>query len=405
MFDPYELPAFLLANLQRDGIQEPTPVQAQAIPLVQAGRDIVAQSQTGSGKTLAFLLPLLQKIDVSKRDAQVLLLAPTRELAVQIEATARKYSEGSEIRTQALVGGANIDRQLEKLREKPHVIVGTPGRVVEILERKKLKVHEVKTIVLDEVDEMIASGLIRDVEKLIKSTLRDRQLLFFSATVSQSARQFAQQWMKEPEFLTAEAGGVLGKIEHVWFGTAKVDKPDTLRRLVRAYEAERAMVFVNDPDRVWWLVKEMRDMGFTAEGMHGDAAKIQREKAMSGFREGRYQLLVATDLGARGIDVEDVSHVFHFDPAPDPEHYVHRAGRTGRGTKSGVSVSIMAPDEKFIIGKFERALKIRIWPKGLEQGKIVKRNPPARRTAGATGAPVLPAKKKVAAGKPGKKKK
>lgn len=374
-FDTYELPDYQLAALKKAGIESPTPIQEQSIPLIREGRDVVGQSRTGSGKTLAFVLPLLQKVHPEQRDLQVLILSPTRELAVQLEAAVKQYSEGTAIRSQALVGGANIERQIEKLREKPHVIVGTPGRTLEIMQRKKLKVHEVKTIVVDEVDQMISMQLVNDVSKIVKSTMRDRQLLFYSATVSDEAKALAKEWMRDPVFLETEGGAQLGKIGHVWFGTKKEDKLDTLRRLIRAYDAKRSMIFVNDNDRVWWMVRELRELGFTAEGMHGEAAKIQREKAMNGFRDGKYELLVTSDLGARGLDIEGVTHVFHFDPALNPEDYLHRSGRTGRGTASGLSVSIIAPEEKFIISKFEKALQIRIFPKGLEQGKIVTRRP------------------------------
>ncbi|KEO84692.1 DEAD/DEAH box helicase [Tumebacillus flagellatus] len=388
-FLPYNLPEYQLQALEKLGITIPTPVQADVIPLVQEGRDVVAQSQTGSGKTLAFLLPQLQRIDTTKRDVQVLVLAPTRELTVQIESAIREVTEGTEIRSLALVGGANIDRQLEKLKDKPHIIVGTPGRILEIQSRKKLKVHEVKSITVDEVDQMLELGNIEDVKKIVGSTLRDRQLLFFSATMSSEAKDIAKRWMNDPVFIEAKKGEHMGRIDHVWFGTAKQDKADTLRRLVRAYDVNRAIVFVNEGDRVWWLVRELNEMGLTAEGMHGDAAKIQREKAMNGFRDGKFQLLVTTDLGARGLDVEGVTHVFHFDPATDAEHYVHRAGRTGRGTQSGLSVNIVAPEEKFIMRKFENALGIKIFSKGLEQGKIVNRRPgqPRRPAPAASGKP------------------
>lgn len=399
-FDTWALPDYQLAALQKAGIAAPTPVQEQAIPLIQQGRDVVAQSATGTGKTLAYLLPQLQKIDPAKRDLQVLILAPTRELTVQIAGAIEQYTTGSEIRSQMLVGGANIDRQLEKLREKPHIVVGTPGRVHDILQRKKMKVHEVKSITVDEVDQMLEMGFMKEVDAVVKSTLRDRQLLFFSATMSDEAKKIAEQWMREPVFLAAERGEGQGKIEHVWFGTGKEDKPDTLRRLFRAYDAERAMVFVNETNRVWWLVQEMRKLGLTADGLHGEAAKIQREQAMNGFRDGKFQLLVTTDLGARGLDVEGVTHVFHFDPATDADHYVHRAGRTGRGTASGVSVSIVTPDEKFIIRKFEKALGITIVSKGLEQGKIVTRRA-GRTTPNGAGAKKGAGK----SGKNGKKKK
>ncbi|MCX7571277.1 DEAD/DEAH box helicase [Tumebacillus sp. DT12] len=376
-FATYNLPAYQLAALERAGIASPTPVQDQAIPKIQEGRDVVSQAPTGSGKTLAYLLPLIQRIDPDKRDLQVLILAPSRELAVQIEAEARRYTEGSEVRTQALPGGANIDRQIEKLREKPHLVVATPGRLLEIIKRKKIKVHEVKSITVDEVDQMIELGFVEDVETIINSTLRDRQLLFFSATVSAEAKKIALKWMRHPVEVKAGLGEHSGRIEHVWFGTGKQDKADTLRRLVRAYDAKKAIVFVNEPDRVWWLVHEMRKLGLTAEGLHGEAAKIQREQAMNGFRDGKFELLIASDLAARGIDVEGVTHVFHFDPAADVDAYVHRSGRTGRGTQSGTSVSIVAPEEKFILRKFEKALDIKIWAKQIDQGKITKKRIPS----------------------------
>jgi len=384
-FAAYGLPEFQMAALQKSGFDRPTPIQKQAIPLIQAGRDVVGHAATGSGKTLAFLLPQLQRIDASKRELQVMVLTPSRELAVQIESEIRQYTEGSEVRSLALVGGANIDRQLEKLKEKPHIIVGTPGRVIDIYKRKKLKLHEVKSITIDEIDQMLALGSMGDVEALVKSTQRDRQLLFFSATVSSDAQKIARTWMKEPVFLSAERGENAGTIEHVWFGTGQEDKLDTLRRLVRAYNSERAIVFVNETKRVFWAVQELRKLGLTVEGLHGEAAKIQREQAMNGFRDGKYELLVTTDLGARGLDIEGLTHVFHLDPASTPEHYVHRAGRTGRGTASGHSVSILAPDERFIARKFEKALGIQIRPMSIEQGKITGRRQSSPTAGGGKG--------------------
>ncbi|MFD2169730.1 DEAD/DEAH box helicase [Tumebacillus lipolyticus] len=385
-FHTYNLPDYQLQALAKAGIAAPTPIQEQAIPLIAAGRDVVGKSRTGTGKTLAYLLPQLQRIDVTKRALQVLILAPTRELTMQIEGAIKEYTAGSEIRALALVGGANIDRQIERLKEKPHIVVGTPGRVKDILGRKKMKMHEVRSITIDEVDQMLELGFLQDVEAVLKSAMRDRQLLFFSATMSEEAKKIAKLWMRDPAFLETEAGAMIGQIQHVWFSTGKEDKPDTLRRLVRAYDVNRAMVFVNETKGLWWLVQELRKLGLSAEGLHGEAAKIQREQAMSGFRDGKYQLLVTTDVAARGLDVEGVTHVFHYDPAIDPEHYLHRAGRTGRGTQSGVSVSIVTPDEKFLIKKFEKSLALRIFSKGLEQGKIVSRRPgtapkPAARTA------------------------
>lgn len=384
-FAAYGLPEFQMAALQKAGFDRPTPIQKQAIPLIQTGRDVVGHAATGSGKTLAFLLPQLQRIDASKRELQVMVLTPSRELAVQIESEIRQYTADSEVRSLALVGGANIDRQLEKLKEKPHIIVGTPGRVIDIYKRKKLKLHEVKSITIDEIDQMLALGSMGDVEALVKSTQRDRQLLFFSATVSSEAQKIARAWMKDPVFLSAERGENAGKIEHVWFGTGQEDKLDTLRRLVRAYGAERAIVFVNETKRVFWAVQELRKLGLTVDGLHGEAAKIQREQAMNGFREGKYELLVTTDLGARGLDIEGLTHVFHLDPASTPEHYVHRAGRTGRGMASGVSVSILAPDERFIARKFEKALGITIRSMSIEQGKITGRRQSSPTAGGGKG--------------------
>jgi ATP-dependent RNA helicase DeaD len=396
-FHTFELPEYQRKALEKAGIKEPTPIQEQAIPLILEGRDVVGKSRTGTGKTLAYLLPQLSKIDAQKRLLQVMILAPTRELTVQIEGAIRQYAEGSGIRSLALVGGANIERQIEKLKEKPHIIVGTPGRVKDILARKKMKVHEVKSVTIDEVDQMVELGFMQDVEAILKSLMRDRQLLFFSATMSDQAKKIAKDWMRDPVFLETEAGAMIGKIDHVFFTTGKDDKPDTLRRLVRAYNVNRAMVFVKEAKGLWWLVQEMRKLGISAEGLHGEAAKIQREQAMSGFRDGKFQLLITTDVGARGLDVEGVTHVFHYDPAIDPEHYLHRAGRTGRGTQSGVSVSIITPEEKFIIRKFEKALGIRIFAKGLEQGKIVTRRPGSAPKS--AGRPAAKRKSKSAAGK------
>lgn len=384
-FEALELRSELVEALARHGITEPSPIQKEAIPAIMNGTDLLAQSQTGTGKTLAYLLPILQRIDPDVKELQAVVLAPTRELGVQIAHEIEKYGTAAGIRGQALIGGASVSRQIEKLRLHPHIIVGTPGRVSELIGMRKVKMHRVRTIVVDEADQMFALGGVKDVEHVLESALRDRQLLFFSATLPNDVRKMAGRWMTSPlEIEIAPDQKTAGGIEHLVFVCEERDKLDVLRRLVRLYNPKAALAFVNDLDIIAQVQSKLQHAGLSVEALYGDAPKQERTTLLNRFRNGKIQTLIATDVAARGLDIEGLTHVFHLEPAIDAEHYVHRAGRTGRMGRSGSSVSVVTEKELFIIKKFEKQLGIVIQPKAMFHGKIIE----PREARGGSGQPV-----------------
>ncbi|MFD1772422.1 DEAD/DEAH box helicase [Paenibacillus rhizophilus] len=362
----------LEARLTEFGITSPSPVQAETIPLLLEGRDVLAASQTGTGKTLAYLLPLLQGIDPQLRAVQKLVLAPTQELAMQIVREAERYSEGRGIRTLGLIGGAAVGRQIERLREHPQLVVGTPGRVRELIGLRKLKMHEVATIVLDEADQMFQLGGAGELEKIIASALRSRQLVMLSATIGPETRALASKVMNDPAEvgIDPEARTARG-LEHLYIAVEERDKVDALRRVLRYYNPKRAIVFVNTAEAIAEVEAKLNHLGLTAAALYGDADKVTRSTVLGRFREGKFLVLVASDVAARGLDIEDLPLVVSFDPAFDAEHYVHRAGRTGRMGRSGLSLSIVTPQQTFIMRKFARELGIDLSERALYGGKIL----------------------------------
>lgn len=362
----------LTAALLDYGISEPSPVQAECIPAALEGRDVLAQSQTGTGKTLAYLLPLLQRISPGDKALQGLILAPTQELAMQIQREAEKYGEPLGIQTQALIGGAAIKRQLEKLKMHPQLVVGTPGRIREILALRKLKLHTLRTVVVDEVDQMFQLGGTADVEQILRGTLRDRQLMFLSATINPAIRALAAKEMNEPLEIGIEPEQRTSKtVEHLYCVCEARDKIDMLRRIVRHFEPARTIAFINHTDQIAEVEGKMNFVGLSAGALYGDADKTARSLTLKRFRDGKIRVLVASDVAARGLDIEDLELVVNLDPPIDAEHYVHRVGRTGRMGRKGLAVSILTPQEEFIMRKFSRELGIEIEPKALYGGKLV----------------------------------
>ncbi|CAG7617508.1 DEAD-box ATP-dependent RNA helicase CshA [Paenibacillus solanacearum] len=368
-----------LKRLQEQDITEPSPIQREAIPPIMEGKDVVAQSQTGTGKTLAYALPLLHKIEEASREVQALVLVPTRELGMQIVQTLEQLTKDTGIRVQQLIGGASIERQIDKLRLKPQIVVGTPGRVQELVKLRKLKLHGIRTVIVDEVDQVFELGSMQDVEALFKGMLREKQLLFFSATLPAPIQQVVDRWMREPHYVRVKpAQRTSETLEHVYFVCQERDKVDTLRKLVRLYNPKAAMVFINETDDIGEAIAKLKYAGLSVEGLYGDSFKQERARAMQMFRAGRFQLLLATDVAARGLDLPQVTHVFNLDPPVDADHYVHRVGRTGRMGRQGVAVSIITPKEQFIIDKFAKTLGIEPERREMFHGRIVD---PAREQA------------------------
>jgi ATP-dependent RNA helicase DeaD len=358
--------------LEERGIKEPTEVQAEAIPAVLAGKDLLAQSQTGTGKTLAYLLPVLQKLDPLSKHLQAVILVPTRELGMQIMLEIEKLTPGTGLLAQVLIGGASIARQTEKLRQHPQLVVGTPGRIVELLKVRKLTMHYVKTVVVDEVDQVFELGSSQEVDMILKGALRDRQILFFSATIPDAVRQTADRWMHEPHLIAVNPGQRTAEsLEHMYLTCDNREKIDTLRRYIRMANPKAAIVFVNETDSISEALAKLKYIGMSIEAIYGELDKQERARVMKGFREGRFQLLLATDVAARGLDIEGLTHVVNLEPPLDADHYIHRAGRTGRMGRSGTVVSIVTPKELFIMDKFSKQLGVTIEPKAMYEGKLI----------------------------------
>ncbi|MBD7969701.1 DEAD/DEAH box helicase [Paenibacillus gallinarum] len=370
-FDSLGLHPDLIQLLSDKGITEPSPVQEQTIPVIREGKDVLARSQTGTGKTLAYLLPLFETVDTNVKGTQKVILAPTQELAMQIVREAEMYGAYKGIKTLGLIGGAAIKRQIEKLKEHPEIVVGTPGRVRELIEVRKLKMHQVKTIVIDEADQVFQLGGAGDVNHILRSALRDRQLVFLSATVDEGTRRLAEREMKDlvtigidPEQMTATG------LTHLYFVAGEREKIDMLRRVVRHFDPTKAIVFANNAETISEVEAKMNYMGISAAALYGDADKMTRTRVLSAFRDGQIKLLIASDVAARGLDIQDLPLVINFDPAFDSDHYVHRAGRTGRMGKTGTVVSIVGEKETFIMRKFARELGIELNERAMQGGEI-----------------------------------
>ncbi|MBY3623662.1 DEAD/DEAH box helicase [Acinetobacter sp. CUI P1] len=362
----------LVTRLSEFGINAPSPVQEQTIPLLLEGRDVIAASQTGTGKTLAYLLPLLQTINPEQKVVQKLVLAPTQELAMQILREAERYGEHRGIRVMGLIGGAAIKRQIDKLREHPQLVVGTPGRIRELIGLRKLKMHEVSTIVLDEADQMFQLSGAGEVTKIVSSALRSRQLVMLSATIGPETKALANREMKNPAEVGIAPGVMTAEsLEHHYVVTEERNKIDMLRRVIRHYNPDKAIVFVNATDDIAEVEAKLNHLGLTAAALYGDADKVTRSNVLSRFREGKFRVLVASDVAARGLDIENLSLVVSFDPAFDSEHYVHRAGRTGRMGKRGLSVTIVTEQQTFIMRKFARELDIALEEREMVGGKVL----------------------------------
>jgi superfamily II DNA/RNA helicase len=372
-FDELGLDLRLVEGLKKQGITEPTGIQSDTIQSAMGNRDIIGQSPTGSGKTLAFLLPIFHRIDAGKREMQAIILAPTHELVMQIEKQIRLLSEtsGVEVTSAAIIGEVNITRQIEKLREKPNIIVGSAGRVLELIKRRKINSQTVRTIVIDEGDRMLDEHNLSTVKDVIKTTLRDRQLMLFSATVSEKTLITARELMKDPQVIRIEDEGKISpNIDHIYMIAEQRDKIEVLRKLAASIKPERAIVFINKSEEIQLTTAKLQYHHLSASDISGSASKEERKKALEGFRKGEIKLLVASDIAARGLDIKGVTHIINLDLPIDSKGYLHRAGRTGRMGEPGMTISIVTEREVPFIKRCERDLKINITEKIISRGKI-----------------------------------
>ncbi|KUO69757.1 MAG: helicase [Desulfosporosinus sp. BRH_c37] len=373
-FDQLGLDEALVAALKKEGIVEPTAIQVQTIPYILETQDVVGQSETGTGKTLAYLLPIFQKLDTFKRETQAMILTPTHELAIQIqrEIELLANNSGLAVTSAAIIGNVNITRQIEKLKEKQHIIVGSSGRILELIQKKKISSQTIKIMVLDEADRLLDENNSQTVKAVIKTTLRRTQLLLFSATLPAVTLQRAAELLKNPEVVrVTDKVMIAPTITHMYFLAEQRDKIEVLRKLVRMIIPPRALIFINKSEEIEKMVETLKFHGLEAEGIYGGASKIDRRKAMDDFKSGKISLLVASDLAARGLDIKGISHIFNLDLPEDLGLYLHRVGRTGRAGESGIAISIVNVKEVPSIKRLESMFEISISLKEMLQGKIV----------------------------------
>lgn len=345
-FDDFGLQPQITRALSNMGFEEATPIQTQTIPIALRGQDLIGQAQTGTGKTAAFGIPLLQRLSEDKEEVQGLVLAPTRELAVQVAEELNKIAQYKGMRALPIYGGQDIDRQIKALKKKPQIIVATPGRFMDHMRRKTVRLHSIEMVVLDEADEMLNMGFVEDIQTILQEIPENRQTLLFSATMPRPIQEIAQRFMKNPELVKIKAKEMtVANIQQQYMEVPERQKFDVLCRLLDIHSPELAIVFGRTKRRVDELSEALNKRGYAAEGIHGDLNQAKRDSVLRRFKEGTIELLVATDVAARGLDISGVTHVYNFDIPQEAESYVHRIGRTGRAGKTGLAITFISPRE------------------------------------------------------------
>ncbi|RME06001.1 MAG: DEAD/DEAH box helicase [Anaerolineae bacterium] len=354
-FSDLNLHPRLMQALEERGYEQPTAIQAQMIPVMLTGVDVIGQAQTGTGKTAAFALPILQTLLPGQTLPQALILSPTRELAIQVAEALQAYGRHLGARVLPVYGGTSYERQIRSLKRGVDVVVGTPGRLLDLLRRKSLDLSAVRTLVLDEADEMLSMGFLGDIETLLQATPPDRQVALFSATMPAPIRRLAKKYQNDPQAVAIKRQHLtVAAIEQRYYIVNQRDKLNALVRLFETEQVTRALIFVRTRAGTARLANELAARGFPAEVLNGDLSQGARERVMARFRNDEIKVLVATDVAARGLDIDDISHVFNHDLPDDPEVFVHRVGRTGRAGKNGIAISLITPREQWMIGRIEK---------------------------------------------------
>ncbi|MBD5069293.1 MAG: DEAD/DEAH box helicase [Lactobacillus sp.] len=362
-FDELGLSQDLLKAVKRSGFEEATPIQAATIPLVLEGKDVIGQAQTGTGKTAAFGLPILEHVDPKEHAIQAIIISPTRELAIQTQEELYRLGKDKRAKVQVVYGGADIRRQIKLLKNPPQILVGTPGRLLDHINRKTVDLSHVKMLVLDEADEMLDMGFLDDIEKIISEVPKERQTLLFSATMPKEILRIGEKFMTEPEVVKIKAKELTTDLVDQYFVKARdYEKFDIMTRILDVQAPELTIVFGRTKRRVDELSKGLEARGYNAAGIHGDLSQQRRMSILKRFKEGKLDILVATDVAARGLDISGVTHVYNYDIPQDPESYVHRIGRTGRAGRHGVSVTFVTPNEMDYLRVIERLTKKRMDP-------------------------------------------
>lgn len=354
----------LLKAVKRSGFEEATPIQAETIPLVLAGNDVIGQAQTGTGKTAAFGLPVLQQLDLDLRQIQAVIISPTRELAIQTQEELFHLGKEKRAKVQVVYGGADIRRQIKQLEQHtPHILVGTPGRLLDHIQRGTINLAHVKHLILDEADEMLDMGFLDDIEKIIQAVPAERQTLLFSATMPKEILKIGEKFMVNPQIVKIKAKELTTDLVDQYFvKTKEFEKFDIMTRLIDVQAPELTIVFGRTKRRVDELSRGLEARGYNAAGIHGDLTQQRRMNVLRKFKNGDVDILVATDVAARGLDISGVTHVYNYDIPQDPESYVHRIGRTGRAGHHGTSVTFVTPNEMDYLRVIEKLTKKRMDP-------------------------------------------
>ncbi|MFP7297493.1 DEAD/DEAH box helicase [Neobacillus niacini] len=359
-------------KLKEFGVAKPTPIQEKAIPFVMNGKDVIAQAQTGTGKTFAFILPILEKIDPLASHVQVLIVTPTRELALQITEEFVKLTNNIDgVDVLAVYGGQDVDKQLKKLKKNVQVVVGTPGRLLDHIRRGTVHLSEVSFLVLDEADQMLHIGFLNEVEDIIRETPKTRQTMLFSATMPEEIRSLANKHMRKPEYIQVEkTQGPAANVKLIAIHTTDRAKQATLIQLVETHRPYLAVIFCRTKRRVSKLYEVLKSHKFLCDELHGDLSQSKREQVMKRFRDGEIQLLIATDVAARGLDVEGVTHVFNYDIPQEAESFIHRIGRTGRAGTKGLAITFYSSDDRKTLDMIEKELNIIIQKQNIGNSEI-----------------------------------
>lgn len=360
-FEELGLQPQFISAVEQMGFDQPTPIQAGAIPALLEGRNVIGQAQTGTGKTAAFVFPMLQKMQPGKKNPQALILAPTRELAIQVTEAARQMAQETPLRVMTVYGGQSYSVQLRQIERGVDVVVGTPGRLMDLLKKKLLNLSQVQYVVLDEADEMLEMGFVDDVETILKAIPAERQIALFSATLPAPIRRLADRYMSDPlEILINSGQRTVPETTQQFCRMRDENKQAVLVRILEAEEVKSALIFTRTKARAQELSDELNRLGYPAGALHGDLNQEKREWVLNRFRKNVIHLLVATDVAARGLDIEDVSHVFNFDMPEDTDDYIHRIGRTGRAGKKGIAITFINSRERGRLSQIENYAKQKI---------------------------------------------
>jgi len=375
--------------LKAMGIVKPTPVQEETIPIVKAGHDVISQAQTGTGKTLAFVLPMLDKIRTDVPQVQGLILTPTRELAIQITGEIKKLLKPEDgIQVLAVYGGQDVEAQLHKLKGGMHLIVATPGRLLDHLRRETIALDGVKMLVLDEADQMLHMGFLTEVEDILRQTPYKKQTMLFSATMPPKIRELAERILRNPQHVTVKAERVTVKDIRQWVvETTDRNKQATLVKLLEETRPYLSIIFCRTKRRANTLNVALQEMGYESDELHGDLSQSKREQVMKRFRDAKLQLLVATDVAARGLDVEGVTHVFNYDVPLDVESYIHRIGRTGRAGEKGLAITLIAPKDRHEFADIENGIQMAMERRSVEGAPLSGGGLEGPRSSGGYGRP------------------